>query len=137
MPDSPSKSAENLIGDQRVAQHLVMGTCDLGDRGTLINVAGELDATNTAALSLYLGEAHPDAARTLVLDLTELTFIDSTGLRVLLDLHRGAQAHGGSLHLATSQPHVIRVLEITGVDRRLHTHPTLREALAAVASNAA
>ncbi|WP_312882669.1 STAS domain-containing protein [Streptosporangium album] len=48
-------------------------------------MAGELDATNTAALACYVTTVHLDAARPLVLDLTALTFIDSSGLRVLLE----------------------------------------------------
>ncbi|GIH22850.1 anti-sigma factor antagonist [Acrocarpospora phusangensis] len=101
------------------------------DSATVISAAGELDATNTAELTLYIAAEHPDAARPLVLDLATLTFIDSSGLRILMDAHQRSRRHGSSLHLAAPHERVIRLLELTGLDQLLSTHPTLEQALAA------
>lgn len=65
-----------------------------------------------------------------MLGLTALTFIDSSGLRVLLEAHQRAEQHGGSLHLAAPHQRVIRVLQVTGLHRLPATHPTLEQALA-------
>ncbi|WP_157254441.1 STAS domain-containing protein [Nonomuraea typhae] len=101
------------------------------DGGTLIGVAGELDCTNAAELEAYIIGEHPDAALPLVLHLSAVTFMDSSGLHLLIDLHHRTEAGGGSLHLAAPHERVSRVLQITGTDRLLHTHPTLDQALAA------
>ncbi|WP_157244946.1 STAS domain-containing protein [Nonomuraea typhae] len=101
------------------------------DGGTLIGVTGELDCATIGDLAAYITQAHPDAARPLILDLAALTFLDSTGLHLLLDLHHYEDRHGGSLHLATPHERVTRVLRITGTDRLLHTYPTLEQALTA------
>ncbi|WP_157254406.1 STAS domain-containing protein [Nonomuraea typhae] len=99
--------------------------------GTLIGVAGELDITNATALCTYIAQAHPDAARPLVLDLAAVTFMDSTGLHLLIDLHHHEDQRGGSLHLAAPHQRVMRVLQITGTDQLLHTYRSLEDALAA------
>lgn len=101
------------------------------DRGTLVGVAGELDATTTGQLDTYLEDRHPDGSLPLVLDLAALTFMDSSGLRLLINLHHRQDTHGGRLYLAAPHERVVRVLEITGTDRLLHTHPMLGMAMTA------
>ncbi|MFE0152202.1 STAS domain-containing protein [Nonomuraea sp. NPDC059007] len=100
-------------------------------RGTLITVTGELDAGNVAQLADYVAERHTEPGLPLVLDLSGLTFMDSTGLSLLLHLRAGSGEHGGSLHLATVQPRPARILEVTGAYRQFNIHPTLETALQA------
>ncbi|MFI6299456.1 STAS domain-containing protein [Nonomuraea sp. NPDC050790] len=99
--------------------------------GTLIEVTGELDATNTADLSTYLEREHPQPGLPLVLDLTHLTFLDSGGLRLLIDLHQREDQHGAGLHLAAPHRRVTRILWLTGVCQMLHIHATLGQAVTA------
>ncbi|WP_157246960.1 STAS domain-containing protein [Nonomuraea typhae] len=108
------------------------GGTDIGARGgTLIDVAGELDLVTTADLGTFITAVHPDPARPLLLDLAAVTFMDSTGLHLLIDLHQREERCGGSLHLAAPHERVTRVLQITGVHALLNTHPNLQQALAA------
>ncbi|MBB5082265.1 STAS domain-containing protein [Nonomuraea endophytica] len=106
-------------------------TCQNLDRGTLVGVAGELDTTTTGQLATYLEGRHPDSSLPLVLDLAAVTFMDSSGLHLLIDLHHRQDTHGGRLYLAAPHERVLRVLEITGTDRLLLIHPSLRTALTA------
>ncbi|MFE3448738.1 STAS domain-containing protein [Nonomuraea sp. NPDC059194] len=99
--------------------------------GTLVGVAGELDITNSGQLAGYLNDRHPDWALPLVLDMAAVTFMDSSGVHLLIDLHHREDASGGSLHLAAPHARVTRVLEIIGTDRLLRTHPSLSTAMAA------
>ena len=49
------------------------------------------------------------------LDLGELTFIDSSGIRLLIRLHAAVADHGGRVVLRDPEPHVVRVIEISGL----------------------
>ncbi|MEY9998161.1 anti-sigma B factor antagonist [Streptomyces sp. V4I8] len=57
------------------------------------------------------------------LDLAQLSFMDSTGLALLLTHHRHAQAAGGSLRIVHPSPAVTRVLELTGTRAILLADP--------------
>ncbi|MEU1726757.1 STAS domain-containing protein [Actinomadura sp. ATCC 39365] len=100
--------------------------------GVLVTVSGELDATNADRLESAIRDAHRPG-RSLVLDLGELTFMDSSGLHVLLRAHDDVRDAGGSLRLAAVRDIPARILEITGVWDRLHIHAGVEEAVGAAA----
>jgi anti-anti-sigma factor len=85
-----------------------------GDCVTL-RLSGEVDL-NTAQ---SMREAALDAMRhhgtNLRIDLSGVTFLDSTGLEVLLATRRRATLEGGQLHLVDPTQAVMRVLEVTGI----------------------
>ncbi|GAA3597841.1 STAS domain-containing protein [Nonomuraea rosea] len=98
--------------------------------GVLIAVTGELDATNTGQFESYLDSARLPGEPVL-LDLGGLTFMDSSGLHVLLRLNAAAGEEGGAVHLAAIRDVPARMLEITGVWDALNIHPGVDEAAAA------
>ena len=55
-----------------------------------------------------------------MLDLASVTFIDSSGLRVLIDAHRRAEADGRVLVIVHPSPPVSRLFEISGLTNHLH-----------------
>ena len=82
---------------------------------TTVVLKGELDMATAPELSQRLAEvaaAGPDA---VTLDLSELEFMDSQGINVLLQARRALQAQGGRLIVRSPQPLVARVLETTGL----------------------
>ncbi|MFF3015374.1 STAS domain-containing protein [Streptomyces sp. NPDC057939] len=89
-----------------------------GDR-TVISVAGELDL-DTRAQVTHATSKLDLTGRTLVMDLTNMTFIDSTGLTTLIVLRRRAQTEGWNLELHGAGKKVIHVLDLTGT-RELFT----------------
>ncbi|MEW1845901.1 STAS domain-containing protein [Nonomuraea angiospora] len=99
--------------------------------GTLIEVAGEVDAATAPQLTAYIEREHADAGLALVLDLSGVSFMDSSGLHLLVEQHNRQTEHGSGLHLAAPHQRVRRLLEITGVGQVLHTHSTLDQALLA------
>ncbi|WP_431912591.1 STAS domain-containing protein [Nonomuraea jabiensis] len=99
--------------------------------GTLIEVGGEVDAATVPQLSSYIEREHPDAGLPLVLDLSGVSFMDSSGLHLLIQQHHRQEEHGTGLHLAGPHQRVRRILELTGVGQLLHTHATLDQALLA------
>jgi anti-sigma B factor antagonist len=70
----------------------------------------------------------------IVLDLSQLTFIDSTGLGVLVGAQRRARETGGEVRLAGAAPGVQRVLEVTGLDTVFGVFPSVDDARAALVS---
>jgi anti-sigma B factor antagonist len=106
-------------------------TCQYLPGGTVLWVAGEVDATNSARLLASLDQAHPHAQEPLLLDLSALTFLDSSGLVTLLRTRTRLAAADGQLHLAAPHERVRRLLELTGLAGRFEVHHTLDEAVTA------
>lgn len=94
------------------------------DGTTVLSVRGELDIATAPQVSAAID----GAAGPLVIDLTETTFLDSTGLRTLTGLSR--QQGGGDVALVcpSSNRAVLLVLELAGFDTVLPRHETLAEA---------
>jgi anti-anti-sigma factor len=82
---------------------------------TRIAPAGELDIATTPALEQAIAEAVAEPGATLVLDLRELTFMDSTGLRTLAQTNARAEEHGFTLSIWRGSRQIERVLEISGL----------------------
>lgn len=81
-----------------------------------IAVAGEIDAHTAPAVAAALAAAEQEP---LVVDLSGVEFVDSSGLRVLLEAHQARQAAGNSLILSQPSPAVQRVFDVAGVDEYL------------------
>lgn len=86
-----------------------------------VHVRGDLDLST----SPELGEAllrEIDDGKAVVLDLSGVTFIDSTGLNTLIRAFRASESNGGMLALSPNVPaQVSRVFQITGLDALLPT----------------
>lgn len=89
------------------------------DRRAVLVASGELDLSAAADLSDFLG-AHEAVGRTIVqLDLSGVTFIDSSCLGVLLDTHRRLLAAPGRLILSSISPAVATLLKATRLEKTL------------------
>jgi|tagenome__1003787_1003787.scaffolds.fasta_scaffold17603047_2 anti-sigma B factor antagonist len=98
---------------------------------TVLHASGEIDRDSVPVLVDAAEDALDDGADRLVVDLAAVTFCDSSGLSVFVQLHRRAAARGGSFALAAVQPPVRMVLQATNLDRLLEVHPTVDEAVRA------
>lgn len=88
--------------------------------GVTVSVAGELDMNTTERLSRYLDEQLPDGVSTLTLDLRELAFLDSSGLRFLIELNDRSQQQEWRLRLVQPRHEAAAlVLRMTGADSAL------------------
>jgi anti-anti-sigma factor len=84
-----------------------------------LELFGELDLATAATLEDELKSAEASGAQAIVLDLSGLTFMDSTGLRTILDADRRLRRIGRRLCLVRGPRSVDRVFTLTGADRRL------------------
>ena len=86
-----------------------------------LELAGELDLATVPVLQENLEAAQKDGAEVVVVDMSGLEFIDSTGIALLIESDRRFSEDGGRFLLIRSEaPAVARVLALTELDRRLH-----------------
>ena len=90
---------------------------DAVDDTAVIRLQGDLDLATAPRVGQSLASALDARPAVLALDLEELTFLDSTGIRVLIAAHRRAEGQGSRFILRSPQPPVLRTLKLTGVDR--------------------
>jgi anti-sigma B factor antagonist len=89
---------------------------DLDDRTHIIAVSGEIHVSTAPDFSRLLNDAIGRGKTAVVLDLSDVEFIDSTGLSVLLNgLRRVTRAHG-RMALIVTNPTVLRLFQITRLD---------------------
>ncbi len=89
----------------------------------IVRLRGELDVATAPELERALLRPRPPRQR-VVLDLAELRFMDSTGLRILLKTKRAAVEGGWLLVLRSVPPNIRRLLELAGVQDAIPTEPT-------------
>jgi anti-sigma B factor antagonist len=98
-------------------------------RFTLVRMSGDLDVSSSPGVIGELDRLLEDGRHHLVLDLESVPFIDSSGLSALVRLLKQVRARGGSLRLATLQPPVRQVFELTRLARSFDLYPDVAEAL--------
>ena len=103
---------------------------DLDQDSVIITVAGEIHATTAPEFSERLNDAIAGGKTGVILDLTGVEFIDSTGLSVLLNGLRRVTRVRGSMVLACANPTVLRLFEITKLDSTFEIVPSCDEAIA-------
>ncbi|MBB5956854.1 anti-sigma B factor antagonist [Saccharothrix tamanrassetensis] len=95
---------------------------------TVVAVSGELDADTVPVLSDHLEET--PGARLVVLDLSGVPFMDTTGLSLMLDWHRRLDGAGGQFRMASLQPSVHKLFRLTELIEVMHIHDSVDEATA-------
>jgi anti-sigma B factor antagonist len=104
------------------------------DGVTVIRPVGDLDVTTALDLRALLGEQLTRERVRIVLDLSEVPFIDSSGVGVLVTANRRSHSAGGALALAALSPGVAKVLELTRALRVLTVTDTVEEAVQRLAA---
>ena len=95
----------------------------------MIEVGGELDLSAAPALRAALDRANAARAAQVFVDLTETTFVDSPSIGVLLAASKRVREAGGRLHVICSNPNILGIFEITGLDQHIPIWRSRHEAL--------
>lgn len=95
----------------------------------VVRLAGEFDFTNAPELRDALLGAVDQAPAAVVVDLSNVTFIDSTSLGAMIAAERRAKASGAAFRLAAPSPSAARLLQLTALNRILPTYSNLSSAL--------
>jgi anti-anti-sigma factor len=90
---------------------------------------GELDMSTVGPLRELISGLLEDGAQKLLVDLTEVTFVESTSLSALLTATRDLDTSGGRLVIAADDPWVLRAIELSGLDGVLHVEASLPGAI--------
>ena len=108
-------------------------TLDNKDGSTLLRFHEErLDAHNSKELKDFLLELMEKGSKKLILDLSEVRFVDSSGLGALLSGHKNAGLREGRFALVGVQPRVQSMFELTRLTRVFEIYPGVEDALAYV-----
>ncbi|HEY5317850.1 MAG TPA: STAS domain-containing protein [Solirubrobacteraceae bacterium] len=92
--------------------------CTADARGTVLELAGELDLESAPELDRRLRELEAANPVLLLIDLSRLEFMDSSGLAVIVRAGRAARTNGHRLSLRRGTAQVQRLFELTGVLER-------------------
>jgi anti-anti-sigma factor len=105
-----------------------------GDDVVVARLTGELDISGADSTGQRIAEAVPSSARGVVVDMSDLDFIDSSGVAMLFALARRVGSRRQELRVVApeGQP-VARVLEIVEFDRAAPVHPDVDSAVAEIA----
>jgi anti-sigma B factor antagonist len=100
----------------------------------VVAVSGEVDVYSAPSLKESITDLLTSGASTVVVDLSGVAFLDSTGLGALVEARAATSDAGGSLPLVCSQERIIKLFTITGLDEVFAIHPTVDEAVASLAN---
>ncbi|MEU5274816.1 STAS domain-containing protein [Streptomyces asoensis] len=95
----------------------------------VVSVRGEIDHDGKDVLRQALLSADGAAPARLVVDLSGVSFMDSSGINVFVAAHQAATGTEGWVRIAGAQESVLRILELVGVNAIITCHPTLEQAL--------
>ena len=98
-----------------------------GDVGVLA-CSGRLNMVTAPSLKAAIATAATGPLPRLVIDMSEVTFVDSSGLGVLVGGLKLVRQSGGDLRIVVRSSQVLNVLALTNLDRILHPYGTVAEA---------
>ena len=115
--------AERVDGPNDVEDvEFAVETEDISDRVSVVEVHGQADLHTASELRTAMTDAVDRGAVSLVVDLSEATFIDSMTLGVLLGAVKRLRPVGGTVSVVCTDPHIRRIFEITLLDRVFTLH---------------
>jgi anti-sigma B factor antagonist len=104
------------------------------DQTTVVSIAGSVDALTAGELTDLLLENIDSQHVCLVVDLGEVDFMSSAGLRAIMTSLKESRKHGGDLRLAAAQPGVEKILKMSGFTTILKSYSTLDQAVSSFGS---
>lgn len=106
------------------------------NRHTVLTLRGQfIGGDETDALRTALAECNKDLGTTVVLDMTNATYVNSSCIGVLLAAHAHASRNQGTIVIAGADDAVLDVFRITKMHLVFRMYPTLQDALAAETDN--
>ena len=97
-------------------------------------LAGRMDGTGTERVAADFTAFIATRPSRVIIDMREVPFLSSIGIRLLLSSAKALKQHGGRMVIAGAQPLVREVLEIVGIAALIPVHPDLESACAALAA---
>lgn len=100
---------------------------------TVVRVAGPVDSASVDTFRTQLNPICSQPGARVLLDCTDLTYLNSTSIGLLMKFHRGLLVSRGKLALCAVNTKLVRTLELLQIGKTLQMYATREEALAAMA----
>jgi len=94
------------------------------------SISGELDAYTAPELRDVLDRQLDEGCSTILTDLTDLRYLDSTGLGILVGTAKRCRQAGGDLAVVCTRPNLLKIFQISGTQEILNVTPNQQAALA-------
>ncbi|HIK27465.1 MAG: STAS domain-containing protein [Oscillatoriaceae bacterium SKW80] len=104
------------------------GTREIRENYQLFRLTGLLDAFSEATFRRVLSKCIEEGPKHIVMDLSQIDFVDSSGLGALVQLVKKAQGEGGSLQIVTN-PRVTQTVKLVRLEKFLSLKSTVEEAV--------
>ncbi|QTA38226.1 STAS domain-containing protein [Thermosipho ferrireducens] len=96
----------------------------------VVKIKGEIDVSNAPQMKAYIHEnTIKKGYKNCVLDLTDMEYIDSSGLGILVGLLKTFKINGGEVVLANLNSNILHLLRMTNLDRVLNIKNSVSEAI--------
>jgi anti-sigma B factor antagonist len=92
-------------------------------RVSVVSITGRVDGSTAGEFETTLNELTEAGKNNLILDMSEVDFVSSAGLRILVNTRKAVQASGGDIVLASPSDQVIETLDIAGLDVLFQQYP--------------
>lgn len=102
-----------------------------GDDTAVVRLPHQVDYDNASAVGAQCEDLVKQGRTTLVVDASEMEYLDSSGITMLITLSRAAQAHSGTLHLAAFNSHYRQIWDMLGLEALIPLSPSVPAALSA------
>jgi anti-sigma B factor antagonist len=96
---------------------------------TVVEVGGEVDVYTAPRLREAVVTAIDSGSTRLVIDVENVEFLDSTGVGVLVGALKKVRSSGGTLDIVCTQPRLLKIFDITGLDKVFGLHTSVAEAV--------
>jgi anti-sigma B factor antagonist len=126
------EAADNAVDEDGDQMELAVSRQSV-DGVPVLSVKGEVDVYSAPAVSESLTQLLDEGSTTIIVDLTEVAFLDSTGLGALIAARTATDKAGGALPVVCTQDRILKLFNITGLDGVFAIYPTLEEAAGAIA----
>ncbi|MFL6089002.1 MAG: STAS domain-containing protein [Aeromicrobium sp.] len=96
---------------------------------TVVEVGGEVDVYTAPRLREAVVSAIDDGSTRLVIDVDKVEFLDSTGVGVMVGALKKVRSSGGTLDIVCTQPRLLKIFDITGLDKVFGLHASVADAV--------
>ena len=107
-----------------------IGVYELAEKMKVVRLEGQLNAHSALQLKEQIAALADDGVIQIIVNLTQVEFVDSSGLAALVSGMRRTRVEGGNFKLVGVQPMVMQVFELTTLDRVFEFHPNEEAAVA-------
>jgi anti-sigma B factor antagonist len=99
------------------------------DGVAVLSLRGEIDVYTAPRMRQAIVDLVDAGSHNIVIDMEKVDFLDSTGLGVLVEGLKRVRTRGGSLSLVVTQDKIVKIFDITGLNKAFPIHASLEEAL--------